>query len=396
MKMNSRVARSIDARLSGVVMSGKMKAQVLAEVKGETLQLHRKKRFSAGLILALALILLTAGIAVAATTGVFGLMAQKEHGNAALLNTLGRSAAQIGDAQTLPAQDGFLEGSFTVDQAFYDGDVFYLSCLISGMEDQVEMGYIPTAEELAAFQVWDLEMSLPQCLAARLPESGAWGAIVYQTYPSDGVYLESGTYLSPAVGDSERLENGAQASYYRFERPLPDEIRDQSDFTIRYRVYRSKEYYYFDGKTIWYRHAGREEIDLQPVRIPCSGANATQTLSQTFVDYAVTAAVQLSQVDVRVEFTLTGVPESWLNEWDSLERMKDADFIYDYECWINGEKCQQVEGEESRREEALQYTFTYSRPAEIRELRLRPVYSGSGPRETEDLVLETSASLSVS
>lgn len=220
--------------------------------------------------------------------------------------------------------------------------------------------------------------------------------MVSKTYPSDGVYLESGTYLSPAVGDSERLENGAQASYYRFERPLPDEIRDQSDFTIRYRVYRSKEYYYFDGKTIWYRHAGREEIDLQPVRIPCSGANATQTLSQTFVDYAVTAAVQLSQVDVRVEFTLTGVPESWLNEWDSLERMKDADFIYDYECWINGEKCQQVEGEESRREEALQYTFTYSRPAEIRELRLRPVYSGSGPRETEDLVLETSASLSVS
>ena len=383
------MARSIDARLSGVVMSGKVKARVLAEVKGEKTRM--KKSLSVGLILALALILLTAGIAVAATTGVFGLMSEKGNRDAALLDSLGRSAAQIGDVQTLPAQDGFPQVSFTVDQAFYDGDVFYLSCLISGLEEQIEMGYTFTQEELASFQKWDPEINLPQRLTALLPESGAWGAVVYRTFPSDGVYLASGEYLSPAVGDSELLENGSWASYYRFERPLPDEISDRPDFTIHYRVYRSKTYYYSDGKTVWYQNAGREEMDLQPVFIPRSSANDTRILSQAFAGYTVTAAVALSQVDVRAEFTLTNVPESWLAEWDSLEQMKDTDFIYDYECWINGEKCEQVEGEENRPDGALQYIFTYSRPEEIRELRLRPVYSGSGPRETEDLMMEPSA-----
>lgn len=388
MKKNSRMARSLDARLSGMVMSDAVKARVLAELKGEKPRM--KKKLSAGLVLALALILLTAGIAVAATTGVFGLLSQKGSNDAPLLERLEQKAARIGDTQTLPAQNGFPETAFTVDQAFYDGNVFYLSYLISGTR-QIEMGYAPDQEALAAFQVKDPQMSLPGGLAERLPASGPWGAVVYQTYPSDGVYLESGEYLSPASSDGETLENGSWAGYFRFEQPLPDEIAGQPGFTIRYRMFRGKTYYYSDGETIWYQSADREEVDLQPVFIPREQSNATHILSEQFDDYAVTAAVSLSQVDVRVAFTLENVPETWLREWDSLEQMKDVDFICDYECWINGEKCEQVEGEEERPDSALRYIFTYSRPAELLELRLRPVYSSSGPRETEDLTLNLAA-----
>lgn len=381
MKTNSSIASSLNARLSGVVMRDEVKAAVLNQVRGE--KKHMKRKISAAAVFALAALLLMTGVAVAASAGVFEFFAQKNDAAQELMNALSQNAVNIGDTQTVPADGAFPAATFTMDQAFYDGEALYLSYILSGAEAVKEEGYVPTAEEQKNMERWE-EDWLPDELAGYGNEK-PWGVTIYTTYPGDGLYdAESGEYLCPSMGNEDVID-GALMSYFRFERPLPDAFRNKEALNLYYKLYRSANSYYFDGETLWVGYA-RQALNLSPVRIPKAHENAVLTASEKFDEYHAFASVSVSQVDIRAEILLTQIPDSWKQDWETLDQM-DCDFPYDYALVINGKEAASVEGELQDAPDGIKYVFTYSRPESIQELRLRPIYKLSGPHENEDLVI---------
>lgn len=326
----SRSARErIDARLSGVTMSDESKAKVLAYArKGEK---KMKKKVSAGLALAIALMALIAGTALAAANGVFGLFAQSDSASGGTQH--GALEAKLEEAAT--AEEGqsqhFSGLTVTVNQTFYDGEVLYIA--------------------------WTEERE---------------GEAAQHVSIGDGIELADGTYLNPRMSGDQSLQDGVSVHWMRYDSPLPEAARDKDALDLQFRISdRSAQ----DGKPVGH---------YMPVRVPRNSDVHTATYKQTFENYSaayrVTADI-LSGVAIEVSVTLSGVPEDW---YDAVVTMqKPADAILTYRLYADGKACEQFLGGVGGEGTQLTYDGSFLQPEGAVQYMLVPEYTQSGEHPEE-------------
>lgn len=139
------IREAIDDCLSGINTSlPSVRTDVLMHLKGEP---RMKKKLSAGVVLAIVLMILMMSAAIAAGLGLFGQLGSREHADERL-NGLETVSTKVD--QTFITEEGV---TVTIDQAYYDGNRVFISYAVEGPFDQLELG--EGKPEIAA---WDWEL----------------------------------------------------------------------------------------------------------------------------------------------------------------------------------------------------------------------------------------------
>lgn len=249
-----------------------------------------------------------------------------------------------------------------------------------------------------------------------LAEKGACGARVHSYFIGDGAWLADGQRIVWETGE-ESWEGNALTGYRSYEE-LPKEAQDQPSIELTLRVKSYDISYYCDGTGIYFRYQEGEKIDLKPVTLTRSESKARIARgTEDFGHYAVWAEATVSPVAVKAT-VWQRLPEEWISgdAFDWGDGLRDVDHVRDYRLIADGvalegeidsegyasgmTASESFSGKDWREEvpeifrdgepEGLhEFVLEYEGVSEgAKELRLRPVYSLSGERASEDVVLE--------
>ena len=300
MKMTDQeIRQAVEHRLSVLDDDPARRVRTLQRIrKGE--QPRRKKKLSAGLVIAIALLLALVGVALAWTTNLFTFFGQRDarYGKIAEQATLEVSAPvqPEEDAQADPVRARF-------DSAFYDGLTLNAAILIE-QPLRVEP-YAPEEAALSAMEVvQDMPLTDPEeaapgeadaqlAMQAAIKAGTPYGYQVIGYSPSDHVLTDDGIEIPPYAGDSTVDENGNAVEMREFETPLPDELQNLNAITLNCALFRNRQLWYFDGVTLYHQNLNDEAGSIRAV-VPRSDG-LTQAMRGVYtlagVSYAVTAQV---------------------------------------------------------------------------------------------------------
>lgn len=309
MKMTDQeIRQAVDHRLSALDDDPTRRARTLQRIRNEEPP-RRKKKLSAGLVIALVILLTLAGVALALTTNLFTFFGQRDerYGKIAGLAALETSApVQRDDTQTDAINAKF-------DSAFYDGLTLNAAILIE-QPRRVEP-YMPEDSALSAMEVAqdiplpDPEEAAPGEADAQLAMQAAqkagtpYGYQVISYSPSDHVLTDDGIDIPPYAGDPTVDENGNAVEMREFETPLPEELQNLNAITLNCTLCRNRQLWYFDGQTLYYQNVNEEAGSIRAVVPRSNGMTQSMRGAYTFggVTYAVTAQVSTMSAAVTLE-----------------------------------------------------------------------------------------------
>ncbi|NLO86397.1 MAG: hypothetical protein GX096_13395 [Clostridiales bacterium] len=288
---------------------------------------------------------------------------------------------------------------FQVMQAYYDGEQLVLATAWNGVSDVVDLSFGPQSTHFDDLQLLDWETASdvsPQDEVSvqawadfeRIYDAkGAAGMMYYSVYPGDGVYMGD-IQLPPKTGDSDVLEDGRHWAYTEYESPLPSAAQQRESLELTVRLYRVPVYYYRMGDDQTYRYVGeREQVDFAFVVSNNHAASRTLTQPAAFAQYEASAVVTLTAIGAAVEIYIEA-PDAWKHaavKDDYGERqISGVDYVLSYGAYVDDEP-QQLWMEESNAE---YFKGSFELPAEAKKLILRPIYSLSGERADEDILIE--------
>lgn len=309
MKMTDQeIRQAVEHRLSVLDDDPSRRARTLLRIR-DAENLHRKKKRSAGLVIALALLLALAGVALALTTNLFTFFGQRDarYGKMAEQATLEASApVPPEDAQTSPVNARF-------DSAFYDGLTLNAAILIE-QPRRVEP-YAPEEGALSAMEVMaSLPLTAPEdaapgeadaqrAMQAAQKAGTPYGYQVISYSPSDHVLTDDGTEIPPYAGDPTVDENGNFIEMREFATPLPEELQNLNAITLNCALCRNRQLWYFDGETLYNQNINDEAVSIRAV-VPKSNG-LVQSMRGAYaaagVTYAVTAQVSTMSAVVTLE-----------------------------------------------------------------------------------------------
>lgn len=377
-----------------------------------------KKKVSLALVCAVILSLALAGAAIAAALGVFGQFGTNDKQRSERLQNLDAAADNVGvtvsvsspEAQERPAEtqtdyDRLLarqyERSFelTLEQTYCDGNKLYYSYTLKHSVPETEMG----EGKPSGFEQWDVENpgqrydevwghddpTLDESIISWLDghESG-WYA--YDSVGlGDGARLSDGTPLNIQDGEGQRVDETTIRGYQEVE--LPDGLEGDT-LDIELSVLYGTSVYYQDGTGVYWAHVAQPEnrgILRIPFTVSLNGTTTGLSGEAAFEEYSAKASVLVSDVDISGSVVID-CPEVWkehITDW--VEGISGTEYIISYSLYTpDGQKLSNNNGSFWINEEGkLEIGVRYDRTESTEGLRLRPEYSESGERESEDIPL---------
>lgn len=436
---DEKLRHAMQACLSGATFAPARQEAVLAIVKGvQSKTMNRKATYT--LVLAVMLVLLMTGGAVAAGLGIFGLFADNDNASAPAyeLNRLEEVATvydavltpeaqpttePIAEAQTdldrITAMHQRLAQGFTLtlNQAYCDGQRLSFTYTLELAEDGWLRGEgLPTGVDFTDADGEDKSLLEARCekyqsewgnidkydlykgewvipsyehfLRQRIEwldaHESSWIANTY-AHHSDGADLADGTYLTPIEGTDTYVDDTTVKGFYVMNMPEGYKSGDELTFSFHAGIYTTV--YYQDGEG--YRHVSPAVTCADyPFTITVGGKIVGMHGEAQFERYSATAQVSLSQITVTGQVTLD-VPAAWTEGFDQNGDGDSAeDHILTYQLVAGGQALHNYDGgfgltEDGRLVIGIQCDLPYSGVA----LYLRPVYSISGPHPEEDILL---------
>ncbi len=422
--------KSLDRSLSGVEFRPALRHRVLEAAgieKKRSVRMQRK--MSAAVVFALVAALILAGVALAAViTRGFGWYADRYDSPVAKhkLDQLETRSETIAAERDVLIGDGNGEKlRFEVARGYFDGERVDVTYSLIVPDRSADTAWRPSAEELAQMEkmtaggITDEENfpGMREAMDRDFAQKGVCGVKVHSYFLGDGAWLADGQRIVWDIGE-ESWEGNALIGYRSYEN-LPENVRDQVLIGLTMRVKSYDIYYYCDEAGIYFRYQEGETFDLEPVTLTRSATKSWVAQGTAdFGHYAIQAEATISPVTVKAT-VWQRLPEEWVTG-DTFERgddLKSVDYIRDYRLIADGVPLEgEIDGEgyagtktasESfsgmdEREEIpeifraqeperlYQFILEYEGvPEGTKEIRLRPVYSLSGERPEEDLVLKT-------
>lgn len=393
--MSKQIREAIDRRLAQVQADEALRQRIVQRATRDGEAAAKRMRPAAVFLAALVALLLITGAAFA--TGV----AQSIF--AALAGRCGPEDdaryAQMDQLSTKQKQAyslaGLADAMLTLEQSYYDGAQLALAfTLEQAMTADLTFGpEHPMFERLESTRSEDglsaMTIDLKQHLTEAeyltfyrtLKDTGSAGAIYYQAWVGDDVFLRDGSELMPA--DSDVLTGGH--AYRRYDLPLAAQNQKALDVSL---VFHAAPTYYYEDAEGAYWASGGEVTQRVSVHVE---RNTEQTVVRQVPvsgpDYRGQAQVTCSPIGVSYTL-LVRLPDRWIEDWcDELSGKEDR--ILDF---------QMVNGEQTIEQTLLSESLYDGNQMELAgrcaadttgasEIRLRPVYRHSGPRPEEDIVV---------
>ena len=267
------IRNKVDRRLSGLSEDEARRMRIRVAINTERqANAALKRRVSPMLAFVLAVILLTASIAIAEHLNLFGFFGEKDRRYANVAEQANLTAAESVEAN----DDNRGKAVAVMNSAFFDGQTLNLAF-------QIEQGvryeaYTPDASELASMTAMeampvviehpsapgsDILMAYNQALTDGTP----FGYRAYTVYPSDHTLTDDGVDIPPYAADSAYTEDGVYAEMREFETPLPAELAGRSELHLSIKLYMATSTVYFDGKQA-YQHTERTEAGEMTGTVP--------------------------------------------------------------------------------------------------------------------------------
>jgi hypothetical protein len=196
-------------------------------------------------------------------------------------------------------------------------------------------------------------------------------------------------------------------SRYQILDQLPVEAQNRDSVEMAFNLTEYDLYYYQNRTGYYYRTVNQTGVPLAPVVVPRGrGETVSLSASKAFETYRMYAKASVSPIETTV-FVCQVLPDDWVvaDPWTREDDLKGTDYIKEYRLYADGSALESflgAEGNGSGRfkleipKEILKagenklYIIEIEAqgvPEGTKEIRLRPVYSISGERPEEDVVL---------
>lgn len=382
---NEAVRAAIDDCLSGADALPSVRADVLNRLRGEV---KVKKKFSAGVVLAIVLTVLMMSAALAAGLGLFGQIGGREDADARLPG-LERVSENVG--LSFEAAEGV---TVTIDQVYYDGTRVFISYTKTGPFDVMELGE-GKPDDLGECD-WELpgevygeyffsESVHHTAMAAHLDGSAPrWATNTYVNV-HDG--LRSGeTDLEIIGGDTYLTEDGTMVGWK--ECVVPEEIA-ADELVVSIGTFTSNTTFYQDETGLYVFSGDRDPAVWHEFTVHKDATGGTKLVGNAEGEgWTAKAYLTASAIDVKGEIVVK-CPQSWVEIQRTWENPDGVDYIRDWKFYVGG---MPVEGHnldgsiDPRVDGQLTFTICYKLDGLLEEMQLVPVYR-DGPRMDEAITL---------
>ncbi len=411
-----RLRSALKACLSNASFPDERQREVLSQMGGERVL---KRKVSLALVCAVILSLALAGVAIAAALGVFGQFGTTDEQRSERLQRLDTAAETIGaavsvsapEAREQPAEaqtdyDRLLARQYgrsfelTLEQAYCDGSKLYFSYTLQYSAPEMETG----EGKPSGFEQWDIENpgqryeevwshddpTLDESIISWLDghESG-WYA--YDSVGlGDGARLSDGTPLNIQDREDQQVDETTIRGYQEVE--LPEGFEGDT-LEIELSVLYGTSVFYQDGTGVYWAHVAQPEnrgILRIPFTVSPSGTATGLSGEGAFEEYSARASLLVSDVDISGDVVID-CPEAWkehITDW--VEGVSGTEYVISYSLYTSdGQRMPNRDGSFWINEEGkLVINVRYDRTESTEGLRLRPEYSESGERESEDIALK--------
>jgi hypothetical protein len=415
--MSNEFKNLLDHQLSALEWNQTDSYAVLQKVRGG---FKVKKKMSAAVILAMVLMLVLLGAAVAASLGVFGQLAGDESNGNKLQNlenvsktygqtqTAGPLAAA--DVQASKAEDVYSQVlahqkerafEFTLEQAHFDGKTITISYTFRehGNQDIIlgegmPSGDIPwniqkqgKADGSNIFGDQELNKKITDHLNTH---DSAYVMIDFASL-GDGFFLSDGSDLDITDSGSKELADGRTQGYGEYQ-GIPEAFKEADSIETSMHIIYGTEIVYQDANG--YKEAvvmNPEDRGLKDIRFTIlhDGKTLIKSGEAAFEKYSVKAELTISQVDISATLTMK-CPGDWTRVWTQMGEFKaEEDYVYDYALYAGGKLCKETDcGIKVIAPDQLEMRLRYELPASYQELTLRPVYMRGGEKTGEDVAIK--------
>lgn len=399
--------------LAGSEFPAARQREVLRTIREEK-PMKKKIAFAFAMLLTLAL----AGAALAAALGVFGHFGDQELYtlSSERLKKLDQVAENLDAQVTLAApqpqetaqaqttREELIEHqygrtfSLTLNQAYCDGNKLYYSYTLTtntaetfqgeGKPTGIEAWDMDTQgkrySEFWSHDQPELDEAIVQWLDAH---DSAWYA--YDSWGlGDGAQLASGEYAMILDSGCEYVDDHTLRGYQEVE--LPESTPEGDSIDLVFKVMYGTGLYYQDATGAYSVHISQPEnrgiIDV-PMTVSRTGSTRAISAEGNFDPYSVKVELRVSDVDISGTATLNG-PKEWTasaveNGWGG-----QVDCIMSYLLVSGDQTLRNLDGSLREVEPGvLEIGLRYDLPASTEGLTLRPVYSQSAEKATEELKL---------
>ena len=387
---------------------------------------HRRRYSTRTVMIALLLVLLLAGVAIAASLGIFGRLREipDTEMSRQRLEHLDETAAAVGHTVLLHAPADGLSSlrletdrdqieahqyarsfELTVDQVYCDGNKLYYSYVLSEPERSMRLGEgRPTGfdewdwswpdEAVAAHPSWSPCMGEEQDAQAR-----AWMAdasqpryIVYDTVAlGDGAALDDGTEkgVSLNIFDSaeEWIDGNTKVGFQQVDLPEDYVPGDTIDFLLSV-IYGTTVLYQDETGSYETRIHQKENRGFVRASFSAQITGEAEELSAhaAFEDYTAEVQLAISDVDISGRVLIDAPPE-WVLAFDDMSMQSDE--VYSYTLVADGQRMQNVGGGYGVDRDTGKWVvhIRYDLPQSARSLTLVPSRHGVGKVEAETIVV---------
>ena len=387
---------------------------VMRQIKEEPI-MKRKLSFSMAIIIAV--LMLAAGVAIAAGLGVFGQFAELPYGGEELTN-LEKNATVYSDTQTVQptasgqdeakAQDVYaaiLERQqnrsiqFTLEQGYFDGNKVAISYTVQepGRADAVfgegmPTGDIPWAMEMEGGS-YVADLWPPDSLAEDIIEYLDTQEPVYVIWDyaalGDGLFLADGTPLENATSD-EQTDSAGNLQGYKTYQGVPKAYLDADSIDVYCNVLYGSQIVYQDEtgyKAAWISDPNQGEPAKLSFSLVRNSAIVVRTGEAEFAQYSVQAEVKIAQVGAASTITME-CPETWVNATTGAGEVAD-DYVSYYQLYADDTKCPFTSGAVKDEDAThLIWMDEFSLPESYNTLVLVPVYINAGENWDEAIDLQ--------
>lgn len=419
--------KSLDRSLSGASLRPTLKRYILAETAGGEKTRPARRKLSASVAFALITALILAGVAVAAVViRGFGWFAAQSGSSLAKykLEQLEQRAEVVNSERIASIKgDAGREIRLEVSRGYYDGSRADVTYSLYAPGRSADTSWRPTEAELTKMEKdaidgtqWEGFDEQKAAYERDFAETGISGVRIHNYYIVDSAWLPDGqqTYMV----NGEEYWEGNKLNGYRSYSELPASARDKSSIQLALMISTYDICYYQDDTGIYFSYQLGQYVKLDPITVVRGkGDTGIRSGTKDFERYAVWAKAEGSPVGTKAA-VWQRLPKEWINGniWERDEDLEKTDFINDYRLLADGVRLEgrmvteayasEIIASESfrrgDRQDEIPEVFQSEAPEVlylmrfefqgvpegVKELRLRPVYSLSGERPEEDVVME--------
>ena len=299
-QMKKILQRVFETSLSGLRDDPRLAERVLLAAHGKGKE-KVKKKLSAGLALAMVLMIVFGGIAAALALNPFEWFAQGDRQQR--LNVIASGSQLDPPVTTVIPSEEWGDTTISFTNAYYDGDALLIGYTISDREhiepftptEEQKAGMVMDNEPLFRAFMSDAELAFADAYDQAVREGVPFGMVKSTVMLAREWYNEDGVSLGGWDSNEEDAGGGIALFTCDFH-SLPEQARHRDSITVHTSAMRRVEALYFDGENT-YRSA--EEFELVPLALTVDSSNIETRVFE--------GATQIGGVDATVTATASAV-----------------------------------------------------------------------------------------